>query len=282
MENLLGIALNVLTPIALTAFSLLAGLRYGSRGALPLLGLLFVVIAILQGPLLGLAPVMGLIAVMQMERNQSYGRIVAMVSTPAVGLCLWQLVQALDRTYYQAQYSVMLAQFETLGVSVAEGGEDLPVLIEAVLRLQPAVGLLTLMLLFVLSYRASQWLAPRLGLEEALAPPLPLPLWRPWEELIWVLIVALGLGFLSDGFLADLALNMAFFMSCLYAVQGLAVLRFFARSRGVPPLVELTFYFGVLLITSFLALFISAGLGLLDTWFDWRRLRPVPTSEEEP
>ena len=281
MEILLGIALIVLTPIALTSFSLLAGLRYGSRGALPLLGLLFVVIALSLGPPLFLAPVMGLIAVMQMERKQSYGRIVAMVSAPAGGLCLWQLVQALDRTYYQEQYSAMHDQFKALGMTIAEGADALPALIVTMLRLQPALGLVTLLLVFVLSYRVSQWLIPRLGLEEMLAPPLPLPLWRPWEELIWVLIAALGLGFLSDGFLADLALNMVFFMSCLYAVQGLAVLRFFARSRGVPLLVELTFYFGVLLITSFLALFISAGLGLLDTWFDWRRLRPVP-SEEEP
>lgn len=280
MEILLGNALIVLIPIALTSFSLLAGLRYGSRGALPLLGLLSVVIALLLGPLLGLAPIMGLVAVQQMERNQSYGRIVATACAPAMGLCLWQLVRIRDETYYQELASAMLVQFEMWGMPV-EGGDAQAVLIDVFLQVMPAFGLVALLLVFVLSYRTSQWLAPRLGLEEVLAPPLPLPLWRPWEELIWVLIVALGLRFLGDGFLPALALNMVVFMSCLYAVQGLAVLRFFARSRGVPPLVELTFYFGVLLITSFLALFISAGLGLLDTWFDWRRLRPVP-SEEEP
>jgi len=30
-----------------------------------------------------------------------------------------------------------------------------------------------------------------------------------------------------------------------------------------------------------LAFMLLAGLGLLDTWYDWRRLRPASTEEEE-
>jgi hypothetical protein len=60
----------------------------------------------------------------------------------------------------------------------------------------------------------------------------------------------------------------------------LAVLRFFALRQGVPLLIELSFYVGLLLVAG-LAFLLLAGLGLLDTWFDWRRLRPAPVEDEE-
>ena len=110
--------------------------------------------------------------------------------------------------------------------------------------------------------------------------PLPLPLWRPWEELIWVLVGALALGLLADGWLINLALNIAVVMAVLYGTQGGAVLRFFARRQGVPLLVELIFYVALLLVAG-LAFIMLAGLGLLDTWFDWRRLRPAAPEEQE-
>lgn len=268
----------ILLGIALTAFSLLAGLRYGSRGALPIVGLLCLAAAFLLGPTLGLAPLMGLVAVLQMERQQSYGRVVAMACTPAAGLSLWQLLQASDGSGREERAAAILEQFQALGMSVEEGGQTLLAMVDAVLRVQPAIELATLLLTFVLAYRLTQLLAPRLELE--LPDPLPLPLWRPWEELIWVLIAALGLGLLSDGLLADLAINLLVLMGLLYGAQGLAVLRFFALRQGVPLLVELSFYLGLLLVAG-LAFMLLAGLGLLDTWYDWRRLRPASTEEEE-
>lgn len=60
----------------------------------------------------------------------------------------------------------------------------------------------------------------------------------------------------------------------------MAVLRFFALRQGVPLLIELSFYVGLLLVAG-LAFLLLAGLGLLDTWFDWRRLRPAPVEDEE-
>ncbi|MEE3257933.1 MAG: DUF2232 domain-containing protein [Candidatus Latescibacterota bacterium] len=267
----------ILGGIVLTAFSLLAGLRYGSRGALPLVGLLCLAAAILLGPALGLAPLMGLIAVLQMERQQTYGRVVAMAATPAAGLSLWQLLQASDGSQRAERSAAILEQIQALGMSVEGGGQALLAMVDAVLRVQPAIELAILLLTVVLAYRVSQVLAPRLEL--VLPDPLPLPLWRPWDELIWVLIGALGLGLLSDGLLADLALNLLVLMGILYGAQGLAVLRFFAQRQGVPLLVELSFYLGLCLVVG-LAFMMLVGLGLLDTWFDWRRLRPASTEEE--
>ena len=270
----------ILVGIALAVVSLLASLRYGSRGALPLIGLLCLGTAMLLGAALGLVPIMGLLAALQIERQQTYGRVMAMACTPPAGLCLWQLIQARDGAHRQQQAAAVLEQFQALGMAVEEGGQTLLAMIDAVLRVQPAIEMATLLLTFVVAYRLSQGLALRLGL--SLPAPLPLSLWRPWEELIWVLIAALGLSLLGDGLLADLGLNLIVLMGIIYGVQGVAVLRFFAQRQRVPPLVELLFYVGLFFIAVIagLALLLLAGLGLLDTWFDWRRLRPAPTEEE--
>lgn len=265
----------ILVGIMLAVTSLLASLRYGSRGALPLIGLLCLGTVVLLGATLGLVPIMGLLAVLQIERQQTYGRVMAMACTPAAGLCLWQLIQVRDQR--QEQAAAVLEQFQALGMVVEEGGQTLSAIIDAVLRVQPAIEMATLLLTFVVAYRLSQGLALRLGL--LLPAPLPLSLWRPWEELIWVLIAALGLSLLGDGLLADLGLNLIVLMGMIYGVQGLAVLRFFAQRQRVPLLVELLFYIGLFLVAG-LAFLLLAGLGLLDTWFDWRRLRPTPAEEE--
>ena len=270
----------ILLGIALAVVSFLASLRYGSLGALLLIGPLCLFTTTLLGATLGLVPIMGLLAVLQIERQQTYGRVIAMACTPAAGLCLWQLIQARDGVHRQEQAAAILEQFQALGMDVEEGGQMLRAMIDAGLRAQPAIEMATLLLTFVLAYRLSEGLALRLGL--SLPAPLPLPLWRPWEELIWVLIAALGLSLLSDGLLADLGLNLIVLVGILYGVQGLAVLRFFAQRRRVPLWVELLFYVGLFFVTGLagLAFLLLAGLGLLDTWFDWRRLRPVPTEEE--
>ena len=268
----------ILLGIALTSFSLLMGLRYGSRAALPLVGLLCLSAAFFMGPAFGLAPIMGLVAVLRIEQKESYGRVVAMACTPAVGLSLWQLIQARDPMDRGERSAAVLEQFQALGLAVEDGGQALHAMVDAVLRVQPAIELVSLLLTFVLAYRLSQTMAPRFELE--LPAPVPLPLWRPWDELIWVLIAALGLGLFGSGLMADLALNLMVVTGVLYGAQGLAVLRFFAERQGVPLLVELSFYLGLLLVAG-LAFLLLVGLGLLDTWFDWRRLRPAPSEEEE-
>ncbi len=268
----------ILLGIVLAVVSLLTSLRYGSRGALPLIGLLCLGTVMLLGAMLGLVPIMGLLAVLQIERQQTYGRVLAMVCTPPAILCFWQLIQGLDGAHRQEQAAAFLEQFQALGMAVEEeSGQTLSAMIDAVLRVQPAIEMAILLLIFVVAYRLSRGLALRLGL--SLPSPLPLLLWRPWEELIWVLIAALGLSLLGDGLLADLGLNLIVLMGIVYAVQGLAVLRFFALRQRVPALVELLFYVGLFFVAG-LAFLLLAGLGLLDTWFDWRRLRPAPTEEE--
>lgn len=116
------------------------------------------------------------------------------------------------------------------------------------------------------------------------APLAPLKAFRFNDQLVWGLIVGLTLLVLPtlSGFRAA-GQNLLLFFGALYAVRGLGVVASFlppnALSRGVTvgvvmlfvPLLQLIAVLGffILLVASF-------GLGLGDTWADWRnRARPT-------
>jgi len=265
-----------LLSVALAAGVLLATQRYGTRAVLPISGLLCLAAVVLFDASVGLSPLMGLIAGFQVERQRSYGQIVAAAASPGAVLSLWLLL--IDEPETRERLAAeMASQLEAMGMQVAESGYGLRDMVGAVLRVQPAIEFVMLLLTAVLAYRVGLWGARRLDL--ALPQDRPFFLWRLWDELIWVLIAGLVLGLVGPGLVPGLALNLVVVVGVLYAVQGLALVRFFVRRLGISRLLELLFYL-LLLFTSGLALVVLAGLGLLDTWFDWRHLRP-PRPEEE-
>ncbi len=262
--------------IVLTSAALLVSARVGSRAALPLVGLSGLAASVLLGPGFGLALLMGWAGAFQIERGEGFGRMVAGALLPVAVFCLWMVFSAGDPQVLQERSDLVAEQFEVLDVPMEP--QALEAMIHLVLRVQPSVEFISLLLSFLLAYRLAFLLAPRFG--TAFPEGLPMPLWRPWEELIWVMIGALALSLLGVGWLEDVALNAAVVMAVIYAAQGLAVLRFFAQRHGVPRVVELPFYLALLLVAG-LAMLVLAGIGLLDTWFDWRRLRPAPLDAEE-
>ena len=80
-----------------------------------------------------------------------------------------------------------------------------------------------------------------------LPPAIPVKFWRLWDALIWVLIA------------------------------GLALVRFCCWRLGISKWME-GFLYLTLAFTAGLSTLVLAALGLLDTWFDWRRLDP-PSQE---
>jgi hypothetical protein len=267
----------LLISIGLTTGALLASRRDGARPLWPLVGLVCVAAGALMGPAVGLAPLMGLLGAFQVEREKGYGQVLLAAALPPAALGLWMLLTA-PSLPWQELTSELAGQMEALGLEIEEGSRLFEEAVKGVLRVLPAIQFLTLLLAFVLAYALSQRLGQWLQIALPSAPSLAL--WRPWEELIWVLVGALSLSLLGGGFVKDLGLNLAVVMLVLYAVQGLALLRFFARRLGLPRLVELFFYAG-LILTAGLALGLLAGLGLLETWFDWRRLRLASPTREE-
>jgi uncharacterized protein YybS (DUF2232 family) len=69
-------------------------------------------------------------------------------------------------------------------------------------------------------------------------------------------------------------------MVVLYAVQGLALTRFYMWRKRVPASLQALFY-AVLFFASSVSSLVLAGVGLLDTRFDWRRLASQENGKEE-
>jgi hypothetical protein len=268
--------------MALAAAVLLACRAYGTWRVAGLAVLLAAGLAWKLSLALALAPAVGLLAGLQVERQKSYGQVVAAASLPGSLLGLFLLLVAHQDPGVQERLATqLLGQLETMGLALEGGGYSLRDLALLAVRLQPGIEFLTALLAAVVAYRLSQALAGRLGVE--LPPARPFRMWRPWDQLIWVLIAGLALGLVSQGLLADLAFNLVGVMVALNAVHGLALVRFFLWRLGISRWLELLLY-AVMVFAAGLSILLLALLALMDTWFDWRRLEPeahqVPSEED--
>ena len=264
-----------IASIALAAGVLLAARRFGTRVVMPVAGLVCLGTTALVGAQVGVAPLAGLIACLQVERGRSYGSMLAGAAAPAALLAGFTLLHG-DGPARDAMAAVLVDQLRGMGLEAAGGEEPLRQTVEVIVRLQPGLEFAWLLLVVVLAYRVSTWMAPRLRVE--LPPALPLHRWRPWDELIWVLVAALVLWLAGPGPLREVGLNMAAVMVAVYAVHGLALLRYGFRRTGTARLLEWVLY-AALFVTLGLSFVLLAALGLLDTWFDWRRLRPAQAGD---
>ncbi len=265
----------LLICVVLIGAVLLAAVRFGPRWLLPVsLGLSFGSAA-LFGPAAGLAPLMGMLAAAQVARRRSFGVVVAVASAPAAFLAVWLLL-LLDAAARDGLVAEVTSQLMRLGLQTADE-QALRQIVGWVARLQPGIEFISLVLAVALGYRLADRLARRWHL--ALPEGPSFRYWRPWDELIWVAVVGLALALIGHGVLFELALNLLVVMVMVYAAQGLALVRFLAWRRGLPKWLEGVFYLA-LLFASGLAVIVVAGLGLLDTWFDWRRLRPAEVPGE--
>ena len=102
-------------------------------------------------------------------------------------------------------------------------------------------------------------------------PGIPFDQWKVPELWIWALILG-GIGvLLAEGLLATAALNLLVVMLALYFLQGLAIVRYFFRTRQVSPLLRTLGY--VLLATLNPLPVLVAGIGVFDLWIDFRKPR---------
>lgn len=136
----------------------------------------------------------------------------------------------------------------------------------------PSMMALSALVLSVLEY----WLTGRwlLRLGEAIPWFPPLARWRfPWY-LAWGYIIGLGLplldGILKVPILIPIATNMVLFFRFVFLLQGLVVLWFYLMRWNVRKPVAV-----ILLLLSLFATPLFVFVGLLDTWFDLRRLDSI-------
>ena len=142
--------------------------------------------------------------------------------------------------------------------------EEIPLLPAIALRLFPAM-----LALQSLSVMALGWAVYHRAGRVRLGPPLaPLRELRFHEALVWGVVAGLVLVALPlSGVARDVGANLLLFFGVLYALRGLGVMIWFlspGRAMTV-ALVLVAVLFWPVVVT------VSAGLGLGDTWFDWRR-----------
>lgn len=167
------------------------------------------------------------------------------------------------------EWKEMTEKYPEVVAMVNQGEAQLQSVVPVSVMLFPALlaveSLVALGLAWSLYHRASR---TRIG-----APLRPLSEFRFNDQLVWGMVVGvtlLVLPTLQDA--RGLGLNLVGFFGVLYALRGLGVLNWFLAPRGF---VRVLFFIAIAFAWPVVSVF-SLGLGLGDTWIDWRgRARPA-------
>lgn len=103
--------------------------------------------------------------------------------------------------------------------------------------------------------------------------------WTVPDPMVWAFIGSGGLCFFSEGILGTLGLNLFLLVLVVYFFQGLSILMHFLESRNVPVF----FWVLIFLVIVIQPLLIGAaiGLGIFDSWLDFRKIRNKPDEKPE-
>ena len=101
-----------------------------------------------------------------------------------------------------------------------------------------------------------------------------LSLWKALDKAVWLVVIS-GIFIMIPvmGF-RILGLNIMIALTFIYMLQGLAIVSFFFNKKNVPVFLRVFGYF--LIFAQQFLLVIVAGLGLIDTWADFRKLDKKP------
>jgi uncharacterized protein YybS (DUF2232 family) len=165
--------------------------------------------------------------------------------------------------------------YKAIGIDSAMPPELRANIVEATLRLSPALAVLsaalTVLINLGLFWRIS-------GRQQRLGYMLfnDLARWSTPEWLIWVLLTT-GFGlFIPVNALSTIALDLFVCVAAVYFCQGLAIMSFYFKVLSMPPAARGLIYF-VTIVQPVLAALVCAA-GIFDLWIDFRRLKP-PSQE---
>ena len=182
---------------------------------------------------------------------------------------------------FAQQYPDAAKSMPQLGTMLDEFEVQLKATSEAGVGLAPSLLLLESLVALALAWSTYHRIARmRLG-----APLGPLKDFRFNDQLVWGLIVGLAVVFLpAFDFLDTAGRNLLVFFGALYAIRGFGVLSWFLAPGALAVMLMVGFamlWLPVLTpvaVLGFMLLALAAfGLGLGDTWADWRR-RARPTT----
>ena len=263
---------------------LLFSFKYGIAGGMVVLALAFLVLLFVAEELAlmyGLFAVMAglLLALLGRIRAIEYlvGSIAGVMLSATAALAYyffgsWAAMFQDLRSSLTQQLGAAVSLQEKMGLpqdSLASLKEQAPQIVEMMLRLLPALLLLSFAFIVLMNVlylgrrfpgRRAEWFALQ-NLRE----------WKGPEPLVWGLIACGFVLFLPGaGVLTAIALNLLLVIGACYFAQGLAVIAFFFHKNNVPRFLRGLTY--VLIIFQQIFTLLVAGLGLFDLWGDFRRL----------
>jgi uncharacterized protein YybS (DUF2232 family) len=144
-------------------------------------------------------------------------------------------------------------------------------LVQFMVQISPALLVINVTLVVWLNMILARLIIGKTG-REATDPPLNL-----WKSPEWLVFIALGGGFilfLPFGWLQAVGLNVLLVCGLIYFYQGLAIVAFIFQRCRVPRVIR---FMGYPLVVIKPITFLIIGLGLVDLWFDFRRLHQPPS-----
>jgi hypothetical protein len=145
----------------------------------------------------------------------------------------------------------------------------------------PGTVLLGLLAHVGLVYLLVRWLARVVRRDLILLAVPSFHQWRVPFYLVWLLAIGLVFILSRAGDLPRFGLNLVLVTAVLFSVQGLAV-QVNLLSRVFPPWARILFWAAAALFFAPVILFTSVLLGLVDQWFDLRRMAGVMGSDHSP
>ena len=215
-----------------------------------------------------------------------------------ISVASFTTIQGMKAEELAATKAVLAEKFAQLlsgGAAGAAGAtgftsDELMAISEVSLRLQPAavcvfwLGLLTLSAMALRKWLVSKGQAKRT---------LPLSQWQAPYFLIWALLIPLAVLLLDqrhwlgdvETWISDLSQNLALVILSVYLFQGMMVVLQKTARLGLPKPAAI-----LLVVSALLAALVPMGrglglaflaLGILDTWFDFRKLAAPKTGDSQ-
>jgi uncharacterized protein YybS (DUF2232 family) len=165
--------------------------------------------------------------------------------------------------------------YKMLGIDATISPDARAGMVEAVLKLSPALATISAALMVLLNLGMFWRIS---GRQQRVGYLLfgDLARWSAPEWLVWVLIAtgfltAFG-SYITMGPINTIALDCFLCVAAVYFCQGLAIMAFYFRLLAMPPLARSLIYFVTLVQPVLAALVCMAGI--FDLWIDFRRLKP--------
>ena len=175
-----------------------------------------------------------------------------------------------------------LEHYQSLGaggnVSIEDVRETIEHLKKITVRIFPALLIIGLIIGSIVNYFTAQYLWLKYIARES-SPKRSFSQWILPDYVVWTFIVpGFLLVFPGIGVVRNVSLNLFILVSLIYFLQGMSVTVFFYRKLQVSPvfrrLVLPLFIFLIILTAGPFVALVITGVGLFDTWVDFRKIRP--------